>query len=48
MGLSIRTRVPRKKLALLSSAAAASNDAASDAVSSALVTPKPRGRPPKK
>ena len=54
MGLSICTRVPRKKLALLSSAAAASNDAASNdaasntAAASMLVTPKPRGRPPKK
>jgi hypothetical protein len=50
MGQSIRTRVPRKKLAVLAAAAAAS-DAASDAASaSVLVTPKSRGRghPPTK
>jgi hypothetical protein len=47
MGRSIRTRVPRKKLAVLAAAAAASDAAAA----SVLVTPKPRGsvgRPKKK
>jgi hypothetical protein len=40
MGCSIRKKLPRKKLSLLTSAAAASDAAAA----SVLVSPKPRGR----